>query len=382
MITRKLNSGINGKKRTIVSSISVLLIVCGVLALTAMAPGHKEYAKKDTGAEVTLMQDLAKAVKTISFKKKFTAENFTSVLVDDNNTKWFLTDKGIASFNGSKWEIHIKNKEIPVTGVKDFAIDISSDGKELWLASPGGATVVELPITARSATKTYNTGNSELQSDTIRAVAVGKGSLRWFGTNRGVSAFINGKWLSYDYELFYPDVIFRDFPITAIATNPGGDSVYVATDGAGVGRMFRNEVDAISGASEYAIWGPIDMPSDNVHSICITPDGTKWFGTDLGIARHIGNETLADWTVFDTNDGLVDNFVQCIAYYPDGSVWFGTKGGISVFKDEEWKSLTAENGLISNNIQCMTVDKTGVIWCGTDKGVIAIHNGEITNYKR
>lgn len=381
MARKKSNSGFKGKKRTIAGSISALLIVCAVLALAAMAPEHKEYAKEKVSAEMTLMQDLAKSVKTISFKKKFTAQDFTSVLVDDNNNKWFLTDKGIASFNGSKWQMHTKNKQIPVTGVKDFAFDASSDGKELWLASPEGATAVKLPITARSSITTYHTGNSELQSDTIRAVAVGSGSLRWFGTNRGVSAFINGKWLTYDYELFYPDVIFRDFPITAIATNRGGDSVYVATDGAGVGRMFRNEVDAISGASEYAIWGPIDMPSDNVHSICITPDGTKWFGTDLGIARHIGDETLAEWTVYDTNDGLVDNFVQCIASYPDGSVWFGTKGGISVFKDETWQSLTVDNGLVSNNIQCMTVDRSGVVWCGTDKGVIAIDKGEITNYK-
>lgn len=381
MATKKLKSGIKGEKRKTANTISALLIICGMFAMAAMAPGHREYAGKDAGAEISLMQDAPKSVKNISFKKNFTAGNFTSVLVDDNNTKWFLTDKGIASFDGSKWQIHNKNKQIPVTGVKDFAIDVSSAGRELWLASPAGATAVKLPITAKSAITTYNTGNSELLSDTVRAVAVGKGSLRWFGTNRGVSAYINGKWLSYDYELFYPEVIFRDFPITAIATNPGGDSVYVATDGAGVGRMFRNEVDAISGASEYAIWGPIDMPSDNVHSICITPDGTKWFGTDLGIARHIGNETLAEWTVFDTNDGLVDNFVQCIACYPDGSVWFGTKGGISIFRDDSWKSLTSENGLLSNNIQCMTVDKTGVVWCGTDKGVIAIDRGVITNYR-
>jgi ligand-binding sensor domain-containing protein len=166
-----------------------------------------------------------------------------------------------------------------------------------------------------------------------------------------------------------------------MATTPGGDSLYVATDGAGVARVFRNDVDAISGASEYAIWGPIEMPSDKVYSICITPDGTQWFGTDLGIARHIGSNTLENWSIFNSDNGLVDNFVQAIAYDKTGALWFGTKGGISVFIGEQWKSFTTNDGLISNNIQCIATDKTGTVWCGTDKGVVSFNNGAIINYR-
>jgi len=321
------------------------------------------------------------SVNTRTFDSGFTAKNFHSVVVDDEDVKWFLTDAGIASFNGNKWQLHNRNRKVPAKGLEDMAFDISSYGKELWLASPFGATVVTLPVDARSGATTYYKGNSKILSDTVVAVAVGKGALRWFGTNKGVSAFLDNKWLTYSYQRQYPESLFQDFPITAMATTPGGDSLYIATKGAGVARVFRDKVDAISGASEYAIWGPIEMPSDNVYSICITPDGTQWFGTDMGIARHKGSQTLENWTIFTTENGLVDNFVQCIAYDNEGSLWFGTKGGISVLKGEEWKSFTTENGLISNNIQCITVDKEGVIWCGTENGVISFKNGSITNYK-
>ena len=321
------------------------------------------------------------SVNTRTFDSGFTAKNFHSVVVDDEDVKWFLTDAGIASFNGNKWQLHNRNRKVPAKGLEDMAFDISSYGKELWLASPFGATVVTLPVDARSGATTYYKGNSKILSDTVVAVAVGKGALRWFGTNKGVSAFLDNKWLTYSYQRQYPESLFQDFPITAMATTPGGDSLYVATKGAGVARVFRDKVDAISGASEYAIWGPIEMPSDNVYSICITPDGTQWYGTDMGIARHKGSQTLENWTIFTTENGLVDNFVQCIAYDNEGSLWFGTKGGISVLKGEEWKSFTTENGLISNNIQCITVDKEGVIWCGTENGVISFKNGSITNYK-
>ncbi|MBK7710646.1 MAG: hypothetical protein IPJ37_06685 [Bacteroidales bacterium] len=49
------------------------------------------------------------------------------------------------------------------------------------------------------------------------------------------------------------------------------------------------------------------MPSDTVYSICITRDGTQWIGTNNGVARHAGYNTLENWTVFNTANGLIDN---------------------------------------------------------------------------
>ena len=334
-----------------------------------------------SGQKLENQESTGKGVSVKSFDEGFMARNFYSVVIDDDNVKWFLTDAGIVSFNGTKWQMHNKNRKVPATGLKDFAYDVSEYGRELWLATSQGATVATIPVDARSGATTYYKGNSTILSDTVVAVAVGKGALRWFGTDKGVSAFFNNKWLTYSYQRQYPESLFKDFPITAMATTPGGDSLYVATDGAGVARVFRNDVDAISGASEYAIWGPIEMPSDKVYSICITPDGTQWFGTDLGIARHIGSNTLENWSIFNSDNGLVDNFVQAIAYDKTGALWFGTKGGISVFIGEQWKSFTTNDGLISNNIQCIATDKTGTVWCGTDKGVVSFNNGAIINYR-
>ena len=165
-----------------------------------------------------------------------------------------------------------------------------------------------------------------------------------------------------------------------MATNARGDSLYAATDGGGVARVFKNNVDAISGASVYAEWGPILMPSDKVYSLCIAPDGTQWFGTDKGVARHIGTNTLEKWTVFNSRNGLVDNFVQSISRDKKGKIWFGTKGGISVFDGTAWTSFTEKDGLNSNNVRCITVDRDDIVWLGTDKGVNSFNNGKFTSY--
>jgi ligand-binding sensor domain-containing protein len=319
-----------------------------------------------------------------SYGGRFRAKNFYSSVVDRNNTKWFLTEAGIVSFDGKKWSVNNKNKDIPDQNLRNFAIEFSTFGPELWIATPRGATVASLPIDARSGATTYHTQNSEILSDNVLSVAVGNDSLRWFGTEKGISAFLNSKWLpytGYSYKREYPESLFKKFPITSMATSPDGNFLYAGTNGGGVARVFRNEVDGISGASAHAYWGPINMPSDNVYSICITPDGTQWYGTDKGIAKHTGTRTLDNWTVFTTKDGLVDNFVQAIAIDTMGRLWFGTKGGVSVFDGSSWISYTRNDGLKSINIQCITVDKDGIIWLGTDNGVMCWGNGEFTVFK-
>ena len=72
----------------------------------------------------------------------------------------------------------------------------------------------------------------------------------------------------------------------------------------GVLRYYKNDVDAVSGASEYAIWGPILMPSDTVYSVHIAADGAQWIGTAKGVGKHTGNNTLDGWTTLDSKTGF------------------------------------------------------------------------------
>jgi ligand-binding sensor domain-containing protein len=354
-------------------SVWRILITCLVTMIFIPLTGKEISGEKQDNQKVTVVNR--------SFDEGFLPRKFYSATTDDDNTKWFLTEAGIVSFDGKAWVVHNKNRKVPVENMKNISYDFSSYGPELWISTPVGATVASLPVDARTGATTYYTENSTILSDNVLSVAVGKGSLRWFGTDKGISGFRNKKWLTNSYQRKYPEGIFKDFPITSLATSPDGDSLYVGTEGAGVARVFRNKVDAISGASEYAQWGPIEMPSDKVYSICITPDGTQWFGTDQGVARHIGYKTLENWTVFTTVNGLADNFVQAITVDKKGSLWFGTKNGVTVFDGSTWTSYSLNDGLNSNNILCIMTDKNGNVWIGTDNGVICFSNGQFVCYK-
>jgi len=305
---------------------------------------------------------------------------FSAVIVDDDNVKWFITEAGIVSFNGEEWKLHNKNNKVPTQNLKDIAFEHNPHGSELWITSPNGATVASLPIDGRTGATTYQTENTSILSKNVVRVAIGKSLLRWFGTDKGVSAFRNNKWLSPSYDEIYPESMFGEFAITSMATNHTGDSLYVGTEGAGIARVYTN-VDGISGASSYAQWGPIILPSDKIYSIFVAYDGTQWFGTDQGIARHTGNKTLEGWTAFTTGDGLVNNFVQAITADNNGKLWFGTKGGVSVFDGSAWASFTVDDGLNSNNVLCIAVDHDGVVWLGTDNGVTCCKNLKFIRYK-
>jgi ligand-binding sensor domain-containing protein len=326
-------------------------------------------------------EDQKTIVKDSSFDGAFQAKTFRTALVDKDNIKWFLTEVGIVSFDGKKWSLYNKNSEVPTENVKDLVYDFYSPSPEMMIATPNGVTIVNLPLGDSTKIMNYSTENTTILSNNVFRVHAGKKDIRWFGTDKGVSAFKNNKWLTNSYDEVYPGIVFKEYPITSMATSPGGDTLYVGTEGAGIARIYNDDVDGISGASVYAQWGPIILPSDKIYSILIASDGTKWFGTEEGLARHTGDNTLDNWTVFTTAEGLVNNFVQAIAQDSKGKIWFGTRGGVSVFDGSVWTSIKMEDGLVSNNVLSIAVDKNNVVWLGTDNGVMSYNNGEFVSYK-
>ncbi len=315
-----------------------------------------------------------------SGKEGLSVTNVSSIYVCKDNIKWFITGLGMLSYDGAEWKVYEGYANLPLQDLKGLACLVDTGGAVLWIASPRGATVIRQPIDSLVDAHTLNPENSDILSENVIDIVSGKNSILWIGTDIGVSALIDEKWLTPDYQMHYTKNMFRDFPITSMATSPGGDSLYVGTAGAGIARVYRDELDAISGASVYAEWGPIIMPSDHILSVHIASDGVKWFGTDKGIASHFGNETLDNWTAYTTEDGLIDNYVQAICGDVNGNIWFGTSAGISVYNGSEWTSYTMENGLPGNNILSLAMDNDEIIWIGSDTGITSYREGEFINY--
>jgi ligand-binding sensor domain-containing protein len=316
------------------------------------------------------------------FGNGIVAKKFYSSTVDNKNTIWFLTESGIVSYNGKEWTLHNKNPKILASEAKQLAYISGSEGDEIWLATPTGANAVASPVDMNSVVKNLTTLNSKIVGNKVVSIAGGQMNIRWVVSENGVAAIYNNNWIKNDYAERYPEDIFQYYPISSAAATPKGDTLYVGTLGGGVMRFFKDQqVDAVSGASEFAVWGPILIPSDTVFCVHIAADGTQWMGTNKGAAKHVGNNTLEGWFAFDTKSGLADNQVQAVQTDSKGNIYFGTPKGLSVLSGKEWTTYTLGNGLVSNNILTIVIDREDNAWLGTDNGISCLKNGSIISFQ-
>ena len=85
--------------------------------------------------------------------------------------------------------------------------------------------------------------------------------------------------------------------------------------------------------------------------------------TFLGLSA----QTITNYT---TSDGLVNDFVTCVAVDINDNVWFGTSDGVQMFDGNTWTLYNSSdfNGLSTSSIKVVTATSNGDIYIGTDYG--------------
>lgn len=140
----------------------------------------------------------------------------------------------------------------------------------------------------------------------------------------------------------------------------------------------------IPSVSAEGIWHSYSNIGD-IHDIEAQGD-YLWCATSGGAVRVDTRDK--SYSVFRTQDGLVDNYVRTVAIDSSGVVWFGTQNGLSSFDGSNWISYTTENELIDDDISGIEVRSDNAIYVtmnGAHKkdmvywhthGLQRIHGGE------
>ena len=228
-----------------------------------------------------------------------------AIAIDQQGIKWFGTDGGLVSFNGDKWRTYTAEEGLAEGTVHDLALQKTVYGSEVWVATGEGASVCAYDVDGITAATTYNSGSAPL-GDTVIAVAVDTGQVRWFGTSAGISIFYDhGVWQSLSYAAA------GHKEVTCIGSAPDGWN-YMGTRGSGVARYVYDKVDGITGASLYQQpWSP--LPSQEVLSVFVDDEGDQWYGTREGAAFHTGTDAKKGWVLYTVKDGLVNNTVLSVS---------------------------------------------------------------------
>ena len=116
------------------------------------------------------------------------------------------------------------------------------------------------------------------------------------------------------------------------------------------------------------VWGTnAGLPQNSVLAIAQAPDGYLWLGTEEGLARFDG----VRFAVFDTGNtpALQSNHISALLTDSERNLWIGTQGGgLTVFRDGNFKTYTTKNGLSSDTILSLFSETHGVLWIGTNGG--------------
>ncbi|NMG75720.1 ligand-binding sensor domain-containing protein [Aromatoleum diolicum] len=96
---------------------------------------------------------------------------------------------------------------------------------------------------------------------------------------------------------------------------------------------------------------------------------TAWVGTSAGV-HEIDLTSRKPRNTFTRSDGLANEYVFAVGIDSQGYKWFGTNaGGVSRYKDGNWKTYFPMHGLADYWIYSFANDKEGNLWIGTWAGV-------------
>ena len=127
--------------------------------------------------------------------------------------------------------------------------------------------------------------------------------------------------------------------------------------------VYANNPGSVSSIVNYTT---SDGLLDNfVECIAVDINDNIWLGTSIGTQMFDGT----DWTTYTTTNGLVDDNVKTITATTNGDIWIGTDFGFSQFDGVNWINYDNTNGLVSNQVKSIDEDVNGGIWVGTNQGV-------------
>ena len=99
-----------------------------------------------------------------------------------------------------------------------------------------------------------------------------------------------------------------------------------------------------------------------------TASNSLWVGTSAGV-MEIDLANLQPRNTYTRDHGLANEYVFGIFVDSQGNKWFGTNGGgVSRFKDGQWKTFFPMHGLADYWIYTFTEQADGTIWIGTWAG--------------
>jgi ligand-binding sensor domain-containing protein/two-component sensor histidine kinase len=125
------------------------------------------------------------------------------------------------------------------------------------------------------------------------------------------------------------------------------------------------------------VWQTVDgLPEDFAQSLAETPDGYLWIGTSGGLVRFDG----VRFTIFNSQNepAFRDDSVYALATSNDGALWAGTEGGgLLRYRDRQFRPFGKAEGLTNGFVRVIFEDRDRNLWVGTDDGLFRLRGDSL-----
>ena len=296
-----------------------------------------------------------------------------AVYVDSDGVKWFGTNRGLCRYNNLSWRYYTDADYLAGNRVNALTFEQTDEARHLWVATSEGISVLAFDADGVTGSTSYTVENGLLNND-VADIALDSRHGKFIGSEDGLIWFHDGIMDSLMYDEYYLSMLST--PVRQM--DIFGDTLYIAQDG-GIGR-FVSGVDGITGASRWTSEYGVTPYSGNIRSVMVKGEKKQFFGTDVGVETHTSYFPKADWDLYSTDNGLVNNDVISIAQDDEGGLWFGTYGGVSTLIGDTWTSYTEQDGLLNDTVYDIAFDVDGSVWFATGAGACRLKNGVFEDF--
>ena len=264
---------------------------------------------------------------------------------------WAATEEGLIRFDGSGFNV---TNESNTEGLYSSVFyDISQSGNVLWASSRNSILRVD-----QNEMSTYDMRN-KIDGGWISCIEISLDQKLFIGTSKGSLFYLHGDsikaYSSWDHlrsgaieeiRWYYDNII--------IGSHKG---------------LFKLNV-ATGSVMPYQL-----LAGKHVTSVAIDKEYNIWAGTaDDGLYR-LGKDPLH----LTINDGLKENFINCLAIGEDNEMWIGTRSsGFQVYTGGKLIS-PAQKQIASDGIKSVLAANKEEIWMGSNSsGLIQMRPAQVT----
>lgn len=284
------------------------------------------------------------------------AENAArKIFQDSKNRIWFgHTGGGISVISGNKHYIHPLSKIIK----GDITSFIEDKKGRIWVTTHGdGLFIIENPEEKKISELSYEQYKGEKLSDIIFSSTKCYGDTIFLVTAAGIKKYNESE---NTFEKFLPKNLSTYFQITTMLED-NNENIWFGTYHGGLYKYNKN-------SEEIIIYDSRDGLANNfISTIREDSHGNIYVGTWGGGISKFSNNTI---TNFNKENGLNDEKIWCIKEDIEGNILIGTNNhGLAIFKSEKFINFSKENGLSNPQVFAIQKNINGNLWFGTNSGI-------------